>query len=231
MICEPFSFHGKICLGVPSARQRFEILETLLGEMEHALLDKDVHDLATATHGFVGADLAALCNEAALNCLREHVESKTCFGNTQYKPSMPSYDACLGRNGTHCLQDNEDLSSNGDFEGASSSISEACISSDIPRNFSRVAQTDTLRITFKDFERARMKIRPSAMREVYFTLLIVFLLLSIVGNLRWVMSSNIDLLVTFRYLYDDKFQSGLFLIWCLIIMLVVLGLTLIKLHC
>jgi len=186
VICDPFSFHGKICLGVPSARQRYEILQALLGEMEHALLDKDVHDLATTTHGFVGADLAALCNEAALNCLREHVESKTCFGNTQYKPSMPRYDACLGRNGTHCLQD---ISFNSDFEGASSSISEACISSDIPRNFTRMAQTDTLRITYKDFERARMKIRPSAMREVCFTVFIDFLLLNIVGYLSLVMLS------------------------------------------
>ncbi|CAN4118377.1 unnamed protein product [Withania somnifera] len=162
----PGRLDREIEISVPSARQRYEILHAQLGEMEHALLDKDVQDLATATHGFVGADLAALCNEAALNCLREHVESKTCFGNTHYKPSMPTYDACLGRNGTDRLQDNEDLSSNNDFEGASSSISEACISSDIPRNFIHMEQRDTLRITYKDFERARMKIRPSAMREV-----------------------------------------------------------------
>ncbi|KAJ8570312.1 hypothetical protein K7X08_037284 [Anisodus acutangulus] len=162
----PGRFDREIEIGVPSARQRYEILHTLLDEMEHALSDKDVQDLATATHGFVGADLAALCNEAALNCLREHVESKTCFGNTHCKPSIPTFDACLGRSGTHCLQDNEDLSSDCDFEGASSSISEACISSDIPRNFTSMVQTDTLRVTYKDFERARMKIRPSAMREV-----------------------------------------------------------------
>ncbi|CAN4109022.1 unnamed protein product [Withania somnifera] len=163
----PGRLDREIEIGVPSAGQRYEILHTLLGEMEHDLLDKDVQDLATATHGFVGADLAALCNEAALNCLHEHVESKTCLGNTNYKPSTPTDDACLDRNGTHCLQDNEDdLSSNRDFVGASSSISEACVSSDIPRNLICMAQTDTLRINYKDFERARMKIRPSAMREV-----------------------------------------------------------------
>lgn len=174
VIYDPFSFHGKICLGVPSARQRYEILHTLMSEMEHALLEKDVQDLATATHGFVGADLAALCNEAALNCLREHVESKTCFGNTHSKPSIRAFDGRLGRNGTHYLRDNKDLSSDSDFEGASSSISEACISSDIPRDFTCMEQTDTLRITYKDFEKARMKIRPSAMREVCFTCLEFF---------------------------------------------------------
>ncbi|XP_059295864.1 calmodulin-interacting protein 111 isoform X2 [Lycium ferocissimum] len=160
----PGRLDREIEIGVPSARQRYEILHTLLGEMEHVLSDKDVQEVATATHGFVGADLAALCNEAALNCLREHVDSKTSFGNTQCKPIMPTFDACLGRNGTHCLQDNKDLSSDSDSEGVS--ISEARISSDIPRNFTSMAQTDTLRITYKDFERARMKIRPSAMREV-----------------------------------------------------------------
>ncbi|XP_016507038.2 calmodulin-interacting protein 111 isoform X1 [Nicotiana tabacum] len=162
----PGRLDREIEIGVPSARQRYEILHTLMSEMEHALLEKDVQDLATATHGFVGADLAALCNEAALHCLREHVESKTCFGNTHSKPSIPAFDGRLGRNGTHCLRDNKDLSSDCDFEGASSSISEACISSDIPRDFTCMEQTDTLRITYKDFEKARMKIRPSAMREV-----------------------------------------------------------------
>ncbi|XP_009773790.1 calmodulin-interacting protein 111 isoform X4 [Nicotiana tabacum] len=162
----PGRLDREIEIGVPSARQRYEILHTLMSEMEHALLEKDVQDLATATHGFVGADLAALCNEAALNCLREHVESKTCFGNTHSKPSIRAFDGRLGRNGTHYLRDNKDLSSDSDFEGASSSISEACISSDIPRNFTCMEQTDTLRITYKDFEKARMKIRPSAMREV-----------------------------------------------------------------
>jgi len=30
--------------------------------------------VAEATHGFVGADLAQLCTEAALNCIREQLE-------------------------------------------------------------------------------------------------------------------------------------------------------------
>ncbi len=36
-------------------------------------MDKDVNlvDLAKDTHGYVGADLAQLCSEAALQCIRE----------------------------------------------------------------------------------------------------------------------------------------------------------------
>lgn len=36
--------------------------------------DVDLENVAEATHGFVGADLAQLCTEAALNCIREQLE-------------------------------------------------------------------------------------------------------------------------------------------------------------
>merc|ERR1711981_281701 len=34
----------------------------------------DLEKVAEATHGYVGADLAQLCTEAALNCIREQLE-------------------------------------------------------------------------------------------------------------------------------------------------------------
>merc|ERR1719181_1603260 len=36
--------------------------------------DVDLEVVADATHGFVGADLAQLCTEAALNCIREQLD-------------------------------------------------------------------------------------------------------------------------------------------------------------
>ncbi|CBI32813.3 unnamed protein product, partial [Vitis vinifera] len=93
-------------IGVPSPGQRYDILLNLLSEMENSLSDMQIQQLATVTHGFVGADLAALCNEAALVCLRRYVKSFI--------------------------------------------MEEECM----------------LVVTFEDFEKARMKIRPSAMREV-----------------------------------------------------------------
>jgi len=36
--------------------------------------DVDLEAIADATHGFVGADLAQLCTEAALNCIREQLD-------------------------------------------------------------------------------------------------------------------------------------------------------------
>lgn len=42
----------------------------------HGLGDAEVAALAAAAHGFVGADLAALCNEAALAALRRAVAAR-----------------------------------------------------------------------------------------------------------------------------------------------------------
>ncbi|KAK9141321.1 hypothetical protein Scep_011002 [Stephania cephalantha] len=44
--------------------------------MVHSLVDSQVQHLASSMHGFVGADIAALCNEAALVCLRRHINLK-----------------------------------------------------------------------------------------------------------------------------------------------------------
>lgn len=47
-----------------------------LRRLRHALGDAEVAGLAAAAHGFVGADLAALCEEAALAALRRAVAAK-----------------------------------------------------------------------------------------------------------------------------------------------------------
>jgi len=50
----------------PSARERADILAALLRRAApHSVGAAGVERLAQATHGFVGADLALLCNEAA----------------------------------------------------------------------------------------------------------------------------------------------------------------------
>jgi len=66
-------FDREIELGVPDATGRLEILGIHTKNMK---LDPKVElqDLANRTHGFVGADLASLCSEAALNCIRDRME-------------------------------------------------------------------------------------------------------------------------------------------------------------
>jgi transitional endoplasmic reticulum ATPase len=64
----PGRFDREIEIGIPNLEGRRSILDVHTRLMP---LDDDVNidDLAHATHGFVGADLAALCREAAMKCL------------------------------------------------------------------------------------------------------------------------------------------------------------------
>jgi transitional endoplasmic reticulum ATPase len=66
-------FDREIDIGVPDEIGRMEILRIHTKNMK---LDEDVDLAAIAkdTHGFVGADLAQLCSEAALQCIREKMD-------------------------------------------------------------------------------------------------------------------------------------------------------------
>ena len=65
----PGRFDREIRIGVPDRNGRKEILQIHTRRMPLAD-DIDLDELANITHGFTGADLAALCREAAMNALR-----------------------------------------------------------------------------------------------------------------------------------------------------------------
>ena len=65
----PGRFDREIEIGVPDRDGRREILQIHTRGMPLAE-DVDLDELAERTHGFVGADLAALCREAAMHTLR-----------------------------------------------------------------------------------------------------------------------------------------------------------------
>jgi transitional endoplasmic reticulum ATPase len=65
----PGRFDREIRIGVPDRNGRKEILQIHTRRMPLAN-DIDLDELANITHGFTGADLAALCREAAMNALR-----------------------------------------------------------------------------------------------------------------------------------------------------------------
>ncbi|CAE8649761.1 unnamed protein product, partial [Polarella glacialis] len=66
-------FDRELDMGVPDDNGRLEILRIHTKNMK---LGPDVRleSLASNSHGFVGADLAQLCTEAALNCIREKMD-------------------------------------------------------------------------------------------------------------------------------------------------------------
>ncbi|KAK2984061.1 hypothetical protein RJ640_012012 [Escallonia rubra] len=170
-IRRPGRLDREIEIGVPSPNQRHDILLALLREMEHSLSDTEVQYLATVTHGFVGADLASLCNEAALVCLRRHVSLKNYGDESRSERSSIVDDGCSsGITEGNCLDDKKNQSLVDNLESASSSISELPVLSEFQNGGMRtrtcVAEESILRLAFQDFEKARMKIRPSAMREV-----------------------------------------------------------------
>merc|ERR1712166_947354 len=66
-------FDRELDIGVPDDNGRLEILRIHTKNMKLAP-DVKLEDLASNTHGFVGADLAQLCTEAALTTIREKMD-------------------------------------------------------------------------------------------------------------------------------------------------------------
>merc|ERR1712194_100910 len=66
-------FDREIDIGVPDEVGRMEILRIHTKNMKLAD-DVDLAMVAKDTHGFVGSDMAALCSEAALQCIREKMD-------------------------------------------------------------------------------------------------------------------------------------------------------------
>merc|ERR1719424_2577473 len=66
-------FDRELDIGVPDDNGRLEILRIHTKNMK-LFPDVKLEDIASNTHGFVGADLAQLCTEAALTCIREKMD-------------------------------------------------------------------------------------------------------------------------------------------------------------
>ncbi|NXV67966.1 SPAT5 protein, partial [Molothrus ater] len=66
----PGRFDKEIEIGIPNAQDRLDILQKLLKKVPHSLTAEQLAHLADSAHGYVGADLAALCKEAGLRALR-----------------------------------------------------------------------------------------------------------------------------------------------------------------
>merc|ERR1719329_214853 len=66
-------FDRELDIGVPDDNGRLEILRIHTKNMKLST-DVKLEDIASNTHGFVGADLAQLCTEAALTCIREKMD-------------------------------------------------------------------------------------------------------------------------------------------------------------
>uniref|UniRef100_A0A7S2WD52 AAA+ ATPase domain-containing protein n=1 Tax=Mucochytrium quahogii TaxID=96639 RepID=A0A7S2WD52_9STRA len=68
----PGRFDREIEIGIPNEQDRVEILKVHLAETPHTLATADISSFASTLHGFVGADIMALCREACWKALRRH---------------------------------------------------------------------------------------------------------------------------------------------------------------
>ena len=66
-------FDREVDIGIPDATGRLEVLRIHTKNMKLAE-DVELEKIAAESHGFVGADLAALCSEAALQQIREKMD-------------------------------------------------------------------------------------------------------------------------------------------------------------
>ncbi|EIE21729.1 nuclear AAA ATPase [Coccomyxa subellipsoidea C-169] len=72
----PGRFDRELEVSVPSPAGRLEILRVKLEDINHNLCEENICALAASSHGYVGADLAALCQEAAMCAVRRVVRHR-----------------------------------------------------------------------------------------------------------------------------------------------------------
>jgi AAA family ATPase len=140
----PGRFDREIEIGIPSNSDRARILNKILRKMPHSLSKEDVDEIASVTHGFVGADLQALCREAGLNCLHRSYQQSS---------------ALLARQGLNQINETCQLTQSiSGYPGTESST--ACVAN------SGKDITPSLIVTKSDMELATVFVRPSSMREI-----------------------------------------------------------------
>eukprot|EP00850_Spirogloea_muscicola_P011893 SM000075S21982 [mRNA] locus=s75:434791:440447:- [translate_table: standard] len=170
----PGRFDRELEIGVPSPSGRLEILQGILHDQPHKLNKDDIHSLAAITHGFVGADLTALCNEAAMCALRKFAASQVetqdpcCYeassrvgeppGEPGRAPDEDSVSPLVAEVATLGLSDSLDVAA------CASAAEDLKIFSN--ERVQRQPLEDQLAIDIEDFEHAKTVVRPSALREV-----------------------------------------------------------------
>jgi AAA family ATPase len=99
-----------------------------------------VHQLAATTHGFVGADLAALVNEAALSALRRHIQQ-------QQQQQLETQQISVQ-------------------QGQQQQAKTPAIATEQGQKQQQQQQGLQLCVTWDDIAAARLLVKPSALREV-----------------------------------------------------------------
>ncbi|ORX94701.1 AAA-domain-containing protein [Basidiobolus meristosporus CBS 931.73] len=71
----PGRFDREVEIGIPNANARASILEALLRRIPNTLDKDDIQKIASISHGYVGADLVAVCREAGLKTIKRSIQN------------------------------------------------------------------------------------------------------------------------------------------------------------
>uniref|UniRef100_A0A673C2X7 AAA+ ATPase domain-containing protein n=1 Tax=Sphaeramia orbicularis TaxID=375764 RepID=A0A673C2X7_9TELE len=145
-------FDREICLGIPDEAARLRILKTLCRKLKLPE-DFDYQQVARLTPGYVGADLMALCREAAMNAVnRVLLEVK---------------QNCTEHLTLNVKAQNESLG----MQGISEQQGELCHLLQLLKNTETLSeeQLSCLSILLSDFQASLSRVQPSAKREGFAT--------------------------------------------------------------
>lgn len=87
-IRRPGRFDREVEISIPNATDRLDILRVTLARLPHSVTDEQLQELSGSAHGYVGADLSALCKEAALLALQRSFAVR----KSQQQPQMTGED-------------------------------------------------------------------------------------------------------------------------------------------
>ncbi|KAG0301679.1 spermatogenesis associated protein 5 [Dissophora globulifera] len=136
----PGRFDREIEIGIPDAKARAEILIALLNRIPNTLTAGQIEDLASRAHGYVGADLAAVCREAGLKTIHRVMGKKR-----QHQDGS----------GVDALQNQLELLTVSD-------ASHTAMSTLVTRQ----QRMDELKVSVEDMRLGLADVKPSAMREI-----------------------------------------------------------------
>lgn len=156
-------FDREIALGIPDAAARGRILQVMTRGMRLAP-DVDVHEIARRCIGFVGADLAALCKEAAV------VAVNRIFGELFARPAREEAPAeVAGADAKELIV--TPTTTLGGGEAVSAELSRGMAASAVLRRSGALTAEELapLAVDMSDFEAGMTKVQPSAKREGFAT--------------------------------------------------------------
>ncbi|XP_077423187.1 nuclear valosin-containing protein-like [Vanacampus margaritifer] len=176
-------FDREICLGIPDEQSRLKILKTLCRKLKIAE-DFDYGKVAHFTPGYVGADLMALCREAAMNAVNRVLlvvkgpeKSKTNILNDDNLPlgteAVTNDDGgenlCKGSPPKNATSETEDVHQ--DNSGREDLPGDLGLLLHLLKNTNALPEHElaSLTIIMSDFEAALSSVQPSAKREGFAT--------------------------------------------------------------